>query len=65
MTQPYNKPLPQRSPENEEFWAGLEAREFRVPKCNNCGHWGWVPYPACRNCLMSPRWQRAVTPALR
>jgi uncharacterized OB-fold protein len=51
MTQPYNKPLPQRLPENEPFWEGLENREFRVPKCDDCGHWGWVPYPACRNCL--------------
>ena len=49
--QPYNKPLPQRLPENEEFWAGLESGEFRVPRCNNCGYWHWVPYPACRNCL--------------
>ena len=51
MSQPYMKPLPQRLPQNEEFWQGMERHEFLVPKCNNCGHWNWVPYPACRNCL--------------
>jgi uncharacterized OB-fold protein len=48
---PYLKPLPQVSVENEEFFEGLQQREFRVPKCQNCGDYNWVPYPACRTCL--------------
>ena len=51
MTEPYLKPLPQKQPENAPLWEGLVAREFRVPKCNNCGAFNWVPYPACRECL--------------
>jgi len=51
MSQAYLKPLPQQNPGNEPFWEGTRRGEFLVPKCNDCGHWGWVPYPACRNCL--------------
>lgn len=48
---PYLKPLPAVSPENQEFFDGLKAHEFRVPKCANCGDYNWIPYPACRSCL--------------
>jgi uncharacterized OB-fold protein len=51
MTEPYLKPLPLKQPENAPLWEGLAQREFRVPKCDNCGAWNWVPYPACRECL--------------
>jgi uncharacterized OB-fold protein len=51
MTEPYLKPLPQKQPENAPLWEGLARHEFHVPKCNNCGAWNWVPYPACRECL--------------
>jgi uncharacterized protein len=47
----YRKPLPQIEPANKPFWDGLAAGEFRVPKCDNCGHYNWVPFPACRSCL--------------
>ena len=49
--QPYLKPLPVKAPENMPFWDGLDRGEFRVPKCNDCGDWNWIPYPACRSCL--------------
>jgi len=51
MTAPYLKPLPQVSEENRPFWEGLSEREFRGPRCRSCGQFGWVPYPACRNCF--------------
>jgi uncharacterized OB-fold protein len=51
MTEPYLKPLPVKEPQNAPLWEGLAQHEFRAPKCNNCGYWNWVPYPACRNCL--------------
>jgi uncharacterized OB-fold protein len=50
-TVPYLKPLPQVSEENRPFWDGLRQREFRAPRCNDCGDFGWVPYPACRACF--------------
>jgi uncharacterized OB-fold protein len=51
MAAPYLKPLPQISEENRPFWDGLREREFRAPRCRDCGEFGWVPYPACRNCF--------------
>jgi uncharacterized OB-fold protein len=51
MTTPYLKPLPQKQPENAPLWEGLARHEFRVPQCDDCGAWNWVPYPACRECL--------------
>ena len=47
----YLKPLPIPTIANEEFWAGVKRHEFLVPKCQDCGDYGWVPYPACRTCL--------------
>jgi uncharacterized OB-fold protein len=46
----YLKPLPTPSIANGEFWDGLKRHEFVVPRCNTCGDYGWVPYPACRTC---------------
>jgi uncharacterized OB-fold protein len=39
------------SDQNRPFWEGLRAREFRVPRCSDCGDYNWIPYPACRSCL--------------
>jgi uncharacterized OB-fold protein len=47
---PYLKPLPDISELATPFWDGLRQREFRVPVCAECGHYNWVPYPACRSC---------------
>ena len=48
---PYLKPLPRRDPDHEAFFDGLARHEFLVPRCDECGHYNWVPYPACRSCL--------------
>lgn len=32
------------------FWAGLEADEFRVPRCQNCGYTFFPPGPLCPDC---------------
>lgn len=47
----YLKPLPKIDPHNEPFWDGLREHKFLVPKCDDCGDYNWVPYPACRSCL--------------
>jgi uncharacterized OB-fold protein len=47
----YLKPLPNPTAMNEPFWEGLKEREFRVPQCQSCGDYHWVPYPACKTCL--------------
>ena len=45
------RPLPTISADNKQFFDGLRARKFLVPKCQSCGHFNWTPYPACRSCL--------------
>jgi hypothetical protein len=56
---PYLKPLPQVAEANREFFEGLKRREFLVPKCDQCGDYNWVPYPACRSCLSEDQtWTR-------
>ena len=49
--EPYLRPLPKKDPTNAPFWEGTAAHKFLVPKCNDCGDWNWIPYPACRSCL--------------
>lgn len=46
----YLKPLPTPTIANGEFWDGIKHHEFLVPRCDDCGDFGWVPYPACRTC---------------
>lgn len=49
--QPYLKPLPEVTDFNRPFFDGLRNRQFVVPKCQDCGDFHWIPYPACRTCL--------------
>jgi uncharacterized OB-fold protein len=48
---PYLKPLPDITEQNRPFWDALKERRFLVPRCEACGDYSWVPYPACRTCL--------------
>ena len=48
---PYLKPLPAVSPAHQPFFDALRNHQFVVPKCDNCGDYNWVPYPACRSCM--------------
>jgi uncharacterized OB-fold protein len=48
---PYLKPLPAVRAANQPFFDALRDHEFVVPRCDNCGDYNWVPYPACRSCL--------------
>ena len=51
---PYLKPLPEVRPENKPFFDALKNHQFVVPRCDDCGDYNWVPYPACRSCLSWP-----------
>jgi uncharacterized OB-fold protein len=57
----YLRPLPRKNSFNEPLWNGLARHEFVVPKCNRCGSWNWIPYPACRECLSEDLSWRAVS----
>jgi uncharacterized protein len=48
---PYLKPLPNPTIRNADFWDGVKRHEFHVRRCNDCGDYNWIPYPACRSCL--------------
>ena len=48
---PYRRPLPTITEPNRPFWDALKAHRFTVPKCRDCGHYNWTPYPACKSCL--------------
>ena len=48
---PYLKPLPDITPANREFWDALREQRFLVARCDECGEFNWVRYPACRSCL--------------
>jgi uncharacterized OB-fold protein len=47
----YLRPLPEQNAFNQPLWQATKRHQFVVPKCDDCGDWNWIPYPACRTCL--------------
>jgi uncharacterized protein len=44
-------PLPDTTWEpTAEYWAGAEAGELRIPRCDNCGRYHWYPKDECAYC---------------
>jgi uncharacterized protein len=33
-----------------EYWAGADAGELRIPRCDNCGRFHWYPKKKCAYC---------------
>ena len=46
----YKKPLPQATPETQDFWDGLKRGEFRLQRCKAAGHVYFPPRPFCPRC---------------
>ena len=46
----YNRPLPQATPETQEFWDGLKRHELRIPQCQDCKQHYFYPRPLCPHC---------------
>jgi hypothetical protein len=42
--------LPAPTPETAHFWAGTQAGELRLQKCNACAHVYFPPRPFCPAC---------------
>ena len=61
LDEPYLRPLPRKEAFNVPLWQGLQRHEFLAPKCNTCGAWNWIPYPACRTCLSEDQTWTAVS----
>jgi uncharacterized OB-fold protein len=46
----YRKPLPQPTPETQNFWDGAKAGELRLQRCNDCANVYFPPRPFCPAC---------------
>lgn len=46
----YRKPLPQPTPETQDFWDGAKAGNLRLQKCDDCSHVYFPPRPFCPKC---------------
>ena len=46
----YRKPLPQPTPETQDFWDGAKAGELRLQRCNDCASVYFPPRPFCPAC---------------
>ena len=44
------RPIPEPTPETEEFWAGARRGELRIQRCNACGKAYFFPRPFCPRC---------------
>jgi uncharacterized OB-fold protein len=44
------RPIPEPTPETEEFWAGARRGELRIQRCNTCGNAYFFPRPFCPLC---------------
>lgn len=49
MAEP-RKPLPQPTPETQDFWDGTKAGELRLQRCNDCRNVYFPPRPFCPKC---------------
>ena len=57
----YRKPLPEPTPETQEFWDGTKAGELRLQRCNDCKHVYFPPRPFCEKCASrSVAWFKAT-----
>ncbi len=41
------KPLPEPTPETQEFWDGMKRHELRIQRCNACNRGYLYPRPFC------------------
>ena len=46
----YRKPIPQPTPETQDFWDGAKAGHLRLQRCTACSHTYFPPRNFCPNC---------------
>jgi uncharacterized OB-fold protein len=44
------RPLPQATPDTQEFWDGLRRHELRIQRCRDCSQYYFYPRPFCPHC---------------
>jgi uncharacterized OB-fold protein len=47
---PYNKPLPQATPETQPFWDSLKRHQMQLQRCGDCNDFYFYPRPFCPKC---------------
>lgn len=53
-------PLPRPSPISQPYWDACRRGELTVQRCAACGHYVFIPQPACTRCLSSAlEWVRS------
>ncbi len=45
-----SRPLPQPTPESQEYWDGLKRHELRIQRCRDCTQYYFYPRPFCPHC---------------
>ncbi|HET6538816.1 MAG TPA: OB-fold domain-containing protein [Sphingopyxis sp.] len=45
---------PRDAPWIAPYWAGVDAGEWRMPHCANCGRWIWYPQAGAATCCGAP-----------
>lgn len=45
------KPMPVPTPVTRPFWEGLQQREVRLQRCEDCQQWVFYPRSHCPHCL--------------
>ena len=46
----YERPLPQPTPETQNYWDGAKAGELRLQRCGGCSHVYFPARPFCPAC---------------
>jgi uncharacterized protein len=46
----YRKPIPQPTPETQDFWEGAKQGNLRLQKCSDCSDVYFPPRPFCPKC---------------
>ena len=46
----YERPLPQPTPETQNYWDGAKAGELRLQRCGDCDHVYFPARPFCPAC---------------
>lgn len=44
------RPIPEATPETQEFWDGARRHELRIQRCKGCGKAYFFPRPFCPRC---------------
>jgi uncharacterized OB-fold protein len=48
---PVPKPVPEITPDMEEFFAGAREQRLMMQRCDSCGDLRFPPHETCTNCL--------------